>query len=130
MDRSNRLFHCLNTTLKVGVGIDIKISVTFCCRSSAVSNEFPFNITFGYSQSEKSAGAKSGLDGTARRGYLLEFHDRLNKVWHCPNEKWPYSGFGLGIWACFFFKLSRTISTKKDRSNISPGGIDMDSLQS
>jgi hypothetical protein len=34
----------------------------------------------------------------------------------------PFSGFGSRIRASFFFKLSRTMSMKKDRSGVSSGG--------
>jgi hypothetical protein len=37
-------------------------------------------------------------------------------------QKWQFSGFGSGIWTSFFFKLSKTMSRKKDESNVSPGG--------
>jgi hypothetical protein len=35
-------------------------------------------------------------------------------------EKWPFSGFGSGIWVCFVFKLSRTMSKKKTDQTFGP----------
>jgi hypothetical protein len=57
------------------------------------------------------------LDGTAGCGYLLEFHDRPNGVWRYPDAKHgPFLDREFGRVSS---KLSRTMSTKKDRSNVS-----------
>ena len=78
---SQCLFHCSQHFAKSFVGVTISCPIVFSWVSATVWNLFPFKGDFSFGKSQKSQGAKSGLERGWVTWVIWCFTKKLHETW-------------------------------------------------